>query len=79
MERANAVLGRLRRTAETYAKHPLAGRAEDHLEPGLRSFTVPPYVVYYLLEHGRIGIARILHGARDLAAAWQEASRDTDS
>lgn len=42
------------------------GRSREELAPGLRSFPVARYVVFYRTGHRGIEIARVLHGARDL-------------
>ena len=38
----------------------------DRLLEGLRSFSVKPYVVFYILIPGGIEILRIIHQARDI-------------
>lgn len=48
------------------AKQPLMGRARDDLRPGLRSFPVGSYVIYYCNTPKLVEIARVLHGALDL-------------
>lgn len=57
------------------ARNPRAGRLRDEIGPGVRSFPAGAYIVYYRLETGgRVTIARVLHGSRDQAAAYDEAS-----
>ncbi len=48
------------------AKQPLIGRARDDLSPGLRSFPVGSYVVYYCDTPSFVEVVRVLHGALDL-------------
>jgi toxin ParE1/3/4 len=55
------------------AEQPRMGRARPEFGPGVRSFAVENYVIYYRQE-GDILIARILHGRRDQIAAWSESS-----
>ena len=50
------------------AKQPLLGQSRDELRPGIRSFVVGRYVVYYQLADDRIRVVRVLHGARDVDA-----------
>ena len=52
---------------------PRMGRARPELGPGVRSYGVENYVIYYR-EEGDVVIARILHGRRDQIAAWSESS-----
>jgi toxin ParE1/3/4 len=42
------------------------GTPRDTLAPGLRSFPVGSYLVFYRVVPEGIEVARILHGARDL-------------
>jgi toxin ParE1/3/4 len=55
------------------AERPGIGRARPELGPGVRSFAVENYVIYYRQE-GDVLIARVLHGRRDQIAAWSESS-----
>lgn len=49
-----------------HAQFPESGRLREELSPGLRSFSVPPYVVFYRPHEDTIAVLRILHGRRDL-------------
>jgi toxin ParE1/3/4 len=60
---ANAIEKRCRLLATA----PEAGRRRDELGPGLRSFPVGPYVIFYRRAKRGIEIARVLRGARDIA------------
>jgi toxin ParE1/3/4 len=55
------------------AEQPGMGRARPEFGPGVRSFAVENYVIYYRQEDDVL-IARILHGRRDQMAAWSESS-----
>ena len=55
------------------AEQPGMGRVRPEFGPGVRSFAVENYVIYYRQE-GEILIARILHGRRDQITAWSESS-----
>lgn len=48
------------------AHQPHIGRAREELLPGLRSFPVGRYVVFYLPAEGGIDVVRVLHSARDI-------------
>jgi toxin ParE1/3/4 len=58
---------------ELLAEQPRMGRLRPEFGPGVRSFTLENYVIYYRHE-GDVLIARILHGRRDQIAAWSESS-----
>jgi toxin ParE1/3/4 len=67
---ADKMLRQLLETIELLADHPGAGEAVHNLCPGVRRFTVPPYVVYFRPEADLILVLRILHGARDVSSAF---------
>lgn len=46
--------------------HPEMGRPRDELLPGIRSFPVYRYVIFYRIDNDRIEIVRILSGYRDV-------------
>jgi len=48
------------------ARFPDLGTSQEELAPGLRSFVVGNYVIFYRRIARGIEISRILHGARDL-------------
>ena len=56
------------------AEQPGMGRARPEFGPGVRSFAVENYVIYYRHEGDDVLIARILHGRRDQIAVWSESS-----
>jgi toxin ParE1/3/4 len=45
---------------------PEMGRMREELQPGMRSFVIDPYVVYYRQIPSGVVILRVLHGARDI-------------
>ena len=54
------------------AKQPLLGQTREELRPGIRSFVVGKYVVYYQLVDDRIRVVRVLHGSRDIGALFSD-------
>ena len=48
------------------ASTPGMGFAREDFAPGLRSFPVGDYLIFYRRVSGRIDIIRVLHGSRDL-------------
>ena len=53
------------------AEQPRMGRLRPEFGSDVRSFTVENHVIYYRHDV-EILIARVLHGRRDQAAAWEE-------
>ncbi|PWC53770.1 type II toxin-antitoxin system RelE/ParE family toxin [Azospirillum sp. TSO22-1] len=62
----------LRDTCPLIAGHPAMGRNQGRLLPSLRSHTHGSYVVFYRPINGGIEVVRVLHGARDIDAAFPE-------
>jgi toxin ParE1/3/4 len=57
------------------ARMPELGRARPEIDPGLRTFPVGTYMIYYKRRRrGGIVISRVLHAMRDQQAAWSEES-----
>jgi toxin ParE1/3/4 len=56
----------------SHARFPDSGRRRDDLDPGLRSFPVHPYVVFYRPQEDTILVVRILHGRRDIERIMSE-------
>ncbi|MDB5356326.1 MAG: hypothetical protein JWN24_2779 [Phycisphaerales bacterium] len=60
---------------ELLSRFPNGGTARDELEPGLRSFPVGNYVIFYLPFSDGISVVRVVHGARNLRRLFR---RDDD-
>ena len=76
-ERPSAVKGvldALEAACQLVADYPGAGRARNEIDEGVMSFPVGSYVLFYYGDDDPFGIARILHGGRDLATAFHETS-----
>ncbi len=53
--------------ARQLAQHPRMGRnRSEDLRPGLYSFPVGAYVLFYREQPGGIALVRVIHGSRDL-------------
>ena len=63
---ADRLLLRIDSKLELYADNPGIGTARDNLAPGLRSFPVGNYLVFYRIVPDGIELVRVLHGSRDL-------------
>jgi plasmid stabilization system protein ParE len=56
-----------------FAKFPYIGKEHDSdRRPGLRTFPVSNYLIFYRVKSGEIRILRIIHSSRDLQAAFGE-------
>lgn len=51
---------------------PKSGVARPSLWPGLRSVPFRRYVIFYTLASDSVRIERVLHGARDIAASFED-------
>lgn len=66
--KADEWLRLLNRKIEMLAESPHMGRERSEFLPGLRSFAVGNYVIFYRVMESGIEIVRLLHGGRDLGA-----------
>jgi toxin ParE1/3/4 len=70
---ADRVIRSLHASCRRLAEMPGMGRRRNFPNPefaGLRSWTVEPYVVFYVPLPDTVEIVRILHGARDIEALF---------
>ena len=73
-ERPSAVEGVLDAIASAchlVAEYPGVGRVRAEIDEGVMSFPIGSYVIFYYLDVDPFGIARILHGSRDLPTAFR--------
>ena len=63
---ADRLLDRILERARLHARFPLMGRPRDDLLPGLRSFSVSTYVIFYRPFKDTIDVLRVLYGGRDV-------------
>jgi plasmid stabilization system protein ParE len=73
-EAADRIVEAIDREARLLLAHPGMGRERPELAAGLRSWpTTTRYILFYFCDTTGLTIARILHHARDVAAAenWQ--------
>ncbi len=69
---ADRLLDAILARARQHASFPLMGRPREDLLPGLRSFVVRPYVVFYRPAQDTIEVLRVLRGSRDIEAIFAE-------
>jgi toxin ParE1/3/4 len=69
---ADGFLDKIEEHCRTIARTPYIGRSRDELMPGLRSFAIGNYLIFYIPFEGGGGIdvVRVLHGARDIEALF---------
>lgn len=63
---ADAFIDKIYETIELLARQPGSGRRREELAPGIQSFPVGRYIIFYRVVAGAIEIVRLLHGARDI-------------
>ena len=63
---ADNLIDQIETVCQLLTKSPLLGRARRELAPGLRSFSVGDYLVFYRPTKSGIVIARVLSGYRNL-------------
>ena len=68
---ADNLIDQVATVCQLLAKSPLLGRARTELAPGLRSFSVGDYLIFYRPSKNGIEIARVLSGYRNLEALFE--------
>lgn len=69
---ADRLIDRLIAACQMLADVPLAGRERADLRPGMRSFRVGNYLVFYTPTDSGVEVIRIVSGSRDLPALFEE-------
>lgn len=64
-------LGLIDEKCQILARMPEMGRKRFNLAPGLRSFAVGNYVIFYRPVSDGIQVIRVLHGARDIPTLFE--------
>jgi len=78
VEAADNLLDSVDRSCRTLAIEPQAGRSRPELAPGLRSFPVGRYVVFYRPQDDGIDVVRVLHSARDIGSISEDGGFDEE-
>ncbi|HLK56384.1 MAG TPA: type II toxin-antitoxin system RelE/ParE family toxin [Chthonomonadaceae bacterium] len=63
---ADRILDTINETCQRLAEIPGMGLRREELAPGLRSFPVGKYLIFYRQAENGIVVIRVLHGARNL-------------
>jgi toxin ParE1/3/4 len=66
IDAADRVAERLKRAFDLIAVNPRSGRLRPDMGPGIRSFVVGKYVVFYRITLDGIDVGRVMHGARNI-------------
>jgi toxin ParE1/3/4 len=75
-DQADAFIDLIDQKFQLLAQQSGLGRRRDELPEGLRSFPAGRYVIFYLPIPGGVQIVRVLHGARDIEAAFTKPVAD---
>ena len=75
-DQADAFIDLIDQKFQLLAQQSGLGRRREELAEGLRSFPVGRYIIFYLLIPGGVQIVRVLHGARDIEAAFTKPDAD---
>ena len=59
-------------------RQPGSGRRREELAPGLQSFPIGRFVIFYHALAEAIEIVRVLQGARDIESIFEGHARDFD-
>lgn len=63
---ARRLKDKIQRQCQLLVDFPAMGKNADNLQPGLRSFPVEDYIIFYRSLNNKIEIVRIVSGYRDL-------------
>jgi len=63
---ADRVVDEIERIYRLISTHPQMGRERPDILPGIRSFAVMSWTIFYRTEDRLIEIVRVVHGARDI-------------
>jgi toxin ParE1/3/4 len=72
MAAADRLIDALRGKARVLIEHPQLGVRRETLFPELRALFHAHYGLYYIIADRSIDVLRVLHGARDAAAQFDE-------
>ena len=67
---ADKFIDEIETTCRKIAQFTSMGRNRDELHPGLQSFPVGKYLIFYMPINGGIEIIRVLHGMMDIDALF---------
>jgi toxin ParE1/3/4 len=65
-ERADQFIDGIHAKCEALAEAPMMGRERSELVPGMRSFPLARYLIFYRIVEEALQVVRVLSGYRDL-------------
>ncbi len=71
IKQADAFIDHIDGAFRTLAAQPMMGRERNELVPGLRSFPIGRYMIFYEPLPDGVVIVRVLHGARDIDTQFE--------
>ena len=69
---ADKLLDEINEKSQTLTESPFIGKSRDELGPNIRSFPISNYMLFYQPIAEGIEIIRVLHGARDIDALFNQ-------
>ncbi len=72
IDAADRWLDRIEAQLKLIATTPYIGRPRDEFVPGLRSFPIGRYVIFYLAMEAGIDIGRVLHASLDIESQFED-------
>ena len=70
-KQAEALVERIYKQCENLTHMPEMGRRRDDLAPGIRTFPVGRYIIFYRIHEESVEIVRILSGYRDIDSLFE--------
>ena len=67
---ADRLLDRINNIYQIVAENPMMGQSREHLAPGLRSFPMGNYLIFYRPVENGIEIVRVLNASRDIGSLF---------
>ena len=75
---ADAFVAKIRQKTDALATQPSIGRRRPELGTDVRSLPVDSYLIFYRPIRGGIRVIRLLHGKRDIEAAFTDEEAETE-
>lgn len=72
LDLADDFLDRIEEKLQALARNPGMGRRREELLPGLQSFPIGNYVVFYREIEDGIDVIRVLRGSRDIEGIFRQ-------
>lgn len=69
-ERADHFIDQIHEKCDALTETPMLGRERNELVPGMRSFPIGQYLIFYRLVEKTLQVVRVLSGYRDLDALF---------